>query len=298
LNLTNDGLSLWYGTPDAQAPGDDGIVPRTGASLIVGARPASSTNSITVHYRVDGGHTKMVPGRALPTDYERQIQYFAVAFPPFHTGDLVEYTPILSCAGRQVPAPHIANRFLSQFRLAPKEALPPAPQAARVAQPRGQRYEPGLDFVASVHVEFDPPQFIGDTPTGMRVNFFVREGTVEGDGFHGKVVEYSSDHLIVRRDGMGVVRIRAAFQTQDGALLDVESGGYVDFGPAGYRMALAHHLPDRCPLVVNPLITTRHPKYKWLGGIQCIGVGETHLDANQACYHVYAATARNVPPTP
>jgi hypothetical protein len=116
-----------------------------------------------------------------------------------------------------------------------------------------------------------------------------------GEGFTGSVKESSSDHLIVRRDGMGVVRIRAAFAMDDGGQLDVESGGYVDFGPDGYRRALAHDLPDRSPLVVSPLITTRHPRYAWLSRIQCIGVGHTHLDAGQASYRVYAVTPRNLP---
>ena len=83
----------------------------------------------------------------------------------------------------------------------------------------------------------------------------------------------------------------------DGALLDVESGGYVDFGPDGYRRAVAHDLPDRSPLVVSPLLATRHAKYKWLSRIQCVGVGQTHLDAGQASYYVYAASPRNVSAT-
>jgi hypothetical protein len=298
VNLTNEGLTLFYGTPDAMAPGDDGIVPRIGASLMLGASPPNPVNSVAVRYRVDGGHVRTVPGRELHTDFSRNIQYFAVTFPPFYIGDVVEYSPVLCCAGRQAPAPHIASRFPSKFRLAPQTTPITKARPARWTPARGQRYEPGLDFVATVYVAFASPRYFPETAAGVRVNFFVCEGTVEGDGISGKVVPSSSDHLIVRRDGMGVVRIRAAFEMSDGALLDVESGGYVDFGAGGFAAAKLGHLPDRAPLVVSPLITTRHPKYKWLSGIQCIGVGETHLDAGQACYHVYAATARNVPRTP
>jgi hypothetical protein len=293
VNLTHEGLSLWYGTDDTPAPFDDEVVPRSGASLVVAVQPANPTNSVNVRYRVDGGIVQTVPGRELRTDYARHVQYFAVKFPHFPSGDLVEYSPVLSCGGRQVPAPHIADRFRSKFRLAAKEAHAPA-QFVRARAPKQQRFDAGLDFVATVAVRFDAPQFIGETPAGMRVNFFVREGTVAGQGFSGKVIESSSDHLIVRRDGMGVIRIRAAFATEDGAMLDIESGGYVDFGADGYRRAVAHNLPDRSPLVVSPLVSTRHPKYAWLGRIQCIGVGETHLDAGEASYHVYAVSSRSV----
>jgi hypothetical protein len=295
MNLTHDGLSLWYGTPDAPAPGDEGVVPRRGASLIVAARPANPSNTLTVRYRVDGGIAQTVTGRELRTDYAKDAQYFAVAFPPFVTGNTVEYSPILTCGGRQVPPPHIAERFPSKFHLAAREA--PATRVAKPLEPTRaplQRYNPGLGFVASVDVQFATPVYVGDTPGGMRVNFFVKEGAVKGEGFGGKVMEGSSDHLIVRRDGMGVVRIRAAFELEDGARLDVESGGYVDFGPDGYKRALAHDLPPYSPLVVNPLISTRHPKYRWLGKIQCIGVGHTHLDVNQACYRVFAVQPRSL----
>lgn len=312
MNLTHEGLSLWYGTPDALAPEEDAVLPRRGNSIVIGVRPASPTNSVSVRYRVDGGHVQTVPARELRTDYQRQAQYFGASFPPFPSGSLVEYSPVLSNAGRQVPAPHMAERFPSRFRLVEPEApgsmaarsSPQGPScqgsAAAVSQaalPRNLRFPARLTYVATVSVDFGEIQFLGDTPEGMRVNFNVREGTVEGEGVRAQVTEGSSDQMIVRRDGMGLVRIRAAFATQDGAVLDVDSGGYVDFGADGYQRALAHHLPDRCPIVVSPLIFTRHPKYSWLNRVQCVGVGLTHLDVAKASYDIYSAMPRDIPPT-
>jgi len=297
VNLTNEGLSLWYRTPDAPAPDDDAVVPRQGASLVLGAQPPSPANAVLVRYRVDGGIIKSVPGRELRTDYQRQAQYFAVNFPSFPTGSVVEYSPLLTCAGRQVPAPHVSERFPSRFRLAegtmsPLKVTSPAMQAA----PR-LSYPARLDFVASVAVTFDNIQYVTDTPAGMRVNFFVSQGVVTGDGLAAQVTPHSSDHLTVRRDGMGVIRIRAGFATDDGAVLDVDAGGYVDFGPDGYRQAVARSLPDLAPIVISPLISTRHPKYKWLNRIQCVGVGETHLHSGKASYTVYSAVPRDIPAT-
>jgi hypothetical protein len=82
--------------------------------------------------------------------------------------------------------------------------------------------------------------------------------------------------------------MRAVIATDDGAMLDVESGGYVDFGADGYGRAVSHDLPDRSPIVISPLISTRHPRFSWLGRLQCVGVGQTHLNAGYSRYDVYA----------
>lgn len=114
---TSDGLTLWYGTPEAPSPFDGEVVPRAGVSLVIGVHPASPANAVRVLYRVDRGFIQTVPGRELRTDYAREAQYFAAAFPRFVTGSRVEYLPVLSCAGRQVPPPHLATRLRSYFYL-------------------------------------------------------------------------------------------------------------------------------------------------------------------------------------
>lgn len=299
MKLRNDGLELWYGTPDAPAPGDEGAVPRRGNSVIVGVRPVNPSNTVAVSYRVDGGAVRTIPGREVRIDHNHDSQYFSAAFPPFTTGRVVEYAPVLNCSGRQVPSPEIANRFPSKFVLAALDRGAGAATAtettpATPGHKDRRRFAADLDFVATVTVDFESPQYVCDTAAGMRVNFFVREGTLEGDGFSGRVIRASADHLIVRPDGMANIRILAVFALDDGVLVDVEAGGYVDFGTDGYAKALAHRLPDRAPIAVTPLITTRHPKYRWLSRVQCIGVGYTALDSGRASYHVFAASARRV----
>jgi hypothetical protein len=304
VKLTNDGLSLWYGTPDAPAPFDVEVVPRRGASLIVAAHPANPTNSVQVRYRVDGGTMQEVPGREIRTDYDRNVQYFAVKFPPLTTGNVVEYSPTLSSAGRQCPPAQLADRFRSTFRLEGPQASPaqpsrswrPLPTTRTSPSPQSsakQQFGTDLPFVGTVKLQFEAPQYIGEIPWGMRVNLVVREGTIAGGALCGKLLQASADDMLVRRDGMGVVDMRAVIGAEDGAIVDVTSGGYVDFGPDGYRRAVARDLPDQAPIVVSPLLFTKHPKYSWLGRLQCIGVGQTHLDAGQACYDVYAVKVRD-----
>ena len=191
MNLTHEGLSLWYGTPDAPAPIDE-VAPRSGPSLVVGVRPANPTNAVLVRYRVERGPVQAAPGRELRTDYDRDAQYFAVRSPAFPTGDAIEYSPMLTCGGRQVPPPHAANRFPLKFRLAAREAGPPVRRAGASTPPQQQRFAAGLGFVATVAVQFSETQFVGETAAGMRVNFFVGEGTVQGRGFKGNVTPGSA----------------------------------------------------------------------------------------------------------
>jgi len=120
MNLTHDGLTLWFGTPDTPGPFDEEVVAREGVSLLVGVHPANPTNSIVVRYRVDSGIMQSVPGREVRTDHVRGRQYFVASFPSFVTGNVVEYWPLLSCGGRQVPAASQMDRFRGHFRLEPK----------------------------------------------------------------------------------------------------------------------------------------------------------------------------------
>jgi hypothetical protein len=297
VRFNNEGLSLWYGTADAPAPAEGERVSRTRASLVVGVRPANPINRVVVSYRVNGGLVTTVPGREVRVDYGTDAQYFAVPFPRLRDGDVIEYSPTLSCAGRQVPAPSIADRFLSKFTLSdenPDGDLPAARSGERRSQPSatphpGQRFETSLDFVGTLRVRFHEFCFVGETAGGMRVDFVVRDGVLEGHEFTAKLVDGSSDNMLIRPDGIGIIDFRGALVTDDGEMLDVKAGGYVDFGVDGYRRAVMGNLPDRSPLVVTPLISTRHSKYKWLSRVQCLGTGHTHLDAREATYDMFVA---------
>jgi hypothetical protein len=72
-----------------------------------------------------------------------------------------------------------------------------------------------------VALQFHPPQFVGETPWGLRVNLIVRDSVVKVDGFKGRMLDAATDSLLIRRDGMGVVDLRAVISIDDGAVLDV-----------------------------------------------------------------------------
>jgi hypothetical protein len=296
LKLTNDGLSLWYGTPDAPVPFDHEVVPRDAASLILGAHPANPTNSILVHYRVDGGLMQTVPGHELRVDHDRNCQYFGVRFPRFSAGDVVEYSPVLSCGGRRVPPPG-PNILPSKFRLGPtKVSLVRAKSSQRVAPV--PTLAPELVFLATITVHFDRVEYVGETPEGVRIDFYANTGSVSGPRLAGSVLAGAADHMYVRPDGMGVLHVRFVIATTDGAKLEVEDAGTADFGSNGYAKALANNLPSETDVVISPRLLTGHPKYVWLNRLQCLGVGRTNLDEARVDYQLYSVRIRTLTRAP
>lgn len=295
MKFSGEGLSLWYGTPDAPAPLDD-IVSRAEATVVVGVHPANPTNSVHVRYRVDGGIVQSAPGRELRTDYAKETQYYLVTFPPLVTGDVVEYCPVFKSAGRQVPSSAIAERFPSKFLLAPKEAPRSEPKATP-SHLRSQKLASELEFITHITIRVDEPLLIGATPEGVRIDFFALGGDVVGPKLNGHVVARSSDHLFVRPDGIGVIRVRAIVETTDGALLEAEYTGSLDFGVDGYERAVANNLPNQTDLVIAPRFLTAHPKYQWLNRVQCLGVGRTHLDKFTVEYDLFAVGCRDLAQT-
>jgi hypothetical protein len=276
MNFAHDGLSLWYATPDAPAPPEE-VARGCRASLTIGVRPPSPANTVDVLYRVDGGFVQRAAGWELRTDYARELQYFRAAFPAFPRGDVVEYCPVLGCAGRQVPQEEIALRLPSKFRLSGgSERVPSAPPRSVLAG-KGQAF-PELEYLSHVTVKFDKPEVIGDTPQGVRINYWALGGTMVGPKLRGVVLPRSGDSFFVRRDGVGVIRVRATFKTDDGAMLSSEYDGSLELGENGYERALVGQFLPLPDAVVAPRFMTGHPKYAWLNRLQCIGVGRVRME--------------------
>ena len=64
----------------------------------------------------------------------------------------------------------------------------------------------------------NPPETIGPTPDGLRINFYIAGGVVTGQKISGRFLPVGADWAIMRTDGVGVLDIRATIETIDGAL--------------------------------------------------------------------------------
>ena len=147
-----------------------------------------------------------------------------------------------------------------------------------------------LEHVCSYNATLSPPELIGPVPDDIRVNFYVTGGEVwvpEGTRI-GNVKPVGGDWLTIRRDGKGVLDVRATVETHDGALLYVVYNGLLDLGPRGYENLLEGRLPEKAQIRAAPRIATSSPAYAWVNSCQFVNVGEVLFEQGIVTYDVYA----------
>ncbi len=146
-----------------------------------------------------------------------------------------------------------------------------------------------LEHIFSYTVNLQaPPEVIGPTPAGLRVNFYVTGGTVTGPRVHGTLRPVGGAWLTVRPDGIGILDVRITIETDDGALIDAAYTGVGDLGADGYERFLQGDLPAKLPLRLVPRFLTAHPDYEWINRVQCVNVGEVDLTTFVVSYDTYA----------
>jgi Papain-like cysteine protease AvrRpt2 len=128
MHFEYQGMTLWYGTPDTPTPGES-VQSGSKNTITVGVQPTDASHKIEVLYRVNQGLTETLVAKWLRNHAASKSQYFKARFPAFHAGDVVEYTVICYCAGRQVPSPEEAEHFAASFRVIGHETEP-APSVA------------------------------------------------------------------------------------------------------------------------------------------------------------------------
>jgi hypothetical protein len=150
-------------------------------------------------------------------------------------------------------------------------------------------FEYRLDHVFSYVVTLkSPPEVIGPVPGGIRTNFYVVDGEISGPRLRGRVRPVGGDWFTVRTDGVGILDVRATFESHDGALIEIAFTGIGDLGEDGYQKFLRQELTRSLQLRVAPRFRTAHPDYEWLNRVQCIGVGEINMEPLEVRFDIYA----------
>jgi truncated hemoglobin YjbI len=91
----------------------------------------------------------------------------------------------------------------------------------------------------------------------------------------------------IRRDGIGIVKVKACFETKEHVRIYGTYGGIFDLGPDGYARALRGEYDQLPPVVVTPTYATADPRLEWLNRAQCIGVGRVDMRAFRVEFDTY-----------
>ncbi len=201
MRVDNEGIALWYGTPDAPAPaGAIEATPADGAatSITVGVAPQDPSNRVQVRYRVNGGPAVTAAAVFLHADGARQAQYFRAWLPRLQPGDHVDYTPVCHRVGRQVPAPEQAAGYLSSFTVAgqPPGAMSEGPPGSASGAPVPSAAAVPAAVTAAPAVT---PQPVGLTGPGLAAGMPWRIVPVAGNGGSGPVVKAGPGKAVVAR---------------------------------------------------------------------------------------------------
>ncbi len=145
-----------------------------------------------------------------------------------------------------------------------------------------------LDYLCSYNARLSAPEVIGPVPGGIRVNFYILGGDIEGPKLRGRLRGVGGDWLTIRDDGVGILDVRTTMESHDGAVIEAEYTGVGDLGPQGQELFLNGDLPKVLPLRCIPRVRTSHPDYAWLNRLQLLNIGEVNFSTLEVRYDVYA----------
>lgn len=149
-------------------------------------------------------------------------------------------------------------------------------------------FDYSMEHVCTYRANLQDPVIVSSAEGDVRVNFYVTDGEVWGPRLKGKVLPIGGDWLTLRRDGVCMLDVRAALQSEDGAHIDVAYNGVLDLGPDGHANFLKGVVPDLVKIRAAPRLRTAHPDYAWVNRVQFINIGEGRLKDKQVQYDVYA----------
>ena len=147
------------------------------------------------------------------------------------------------------------------------------------------RLEYLFSYTAQVRL---PPEIVGSVPDGIRAYFHVTGGEAHGPKVKGQFTQARADSVLVRSDGIAILDVRGALETDDGALVYLPYTGMADLGSDGYEKFLRGELPPIVRLRGVPRFRTSHPSYLWLNRMQCLNIGDVETATGIVRYDVYA----------
>ncbi len=134
---------------------------------------------------------------------------------------------------------------------------------------------PKLEHVCDLTVELAPPREMGRGRGGHRRIIPIVGGTVRGKRLSGQILILGADWQTVFDDNVAEIDTRYAFETNDGALIEVKNYGF-RHGPPEVMARLAAGEdcdPAQYYMRTQARLETGDPRYAWVNRTLFVGTG-------------------------
>lgn len=134
---------------------------------------------------------------------------------------------------------------------------------------------PGLRHLFDLTIELTRPHEGGDGSKGRHRIIPIVGGQVSGERVNGTILPIGADWQTVRPDAVAELDARYAFETDDGALVEIQNFGF-RHGPAEVLAAVGRGEdvdPATYYMRTKALFVTADPRYDWLNRIVAVGTG-------------------------
>ncbi|MFN4156697.1 MAG: DUF3237 domain-containing protein [Paracoccaceae bacterium] len=134
---------------------------------------------------------------------------------------------------------------------------------------------PKLGFFCDLHVELGTPHELGNGRSGTRRIIPIIGGRVEGPELSGRILSLGADWQTIFPDGLALLDTRYAFETDDGALIEIVNYGH-RIGPAEMMRKVAAGeavAPDSYYMRTQARLETGDPRYAWVNRKLFVGTG-------------------------
>lgn len=133
------------------------------------------------------------------------------------------------------------------------------------------------EWVFRIEVVCAAEQALGNSPEGLRLNYPIVRGTVEGPRLRG-TVRPGEDWYLSRRDGLGAPDARYGLMSDDGVLINVANRALLQFVPGVVESDIAWPpAPDQYRCHCTPSFQAPAGPYEWLN--QAVFVGAIRYES-------------------
>lgn len=148
--------------------------------------------------------------------------------------------------------------------------------------------EPRLELLCEYDATLRAPAVVGEGPFGVRQIFDVTGGEVRGPRLRGRLLPSGGDWILVGRDGVGRLDVRATIETHDGALLYAAYTGVLHLTEAVTAALAGGRTTEwgEAYFFTNPRIETGDARYAWLNGLFLLGQGR--VGPGRVAYRLFA----------